>query len=364
LNESNHLNPDKYPLYKDFFQNSIVGFHLFDQNQVIIDINNHELEMLGYRRDEIVNKKRWSDLIAPGQNDQLEDHWRKIINGSPVQNYEYEVVRKDGRHIHVLLNASARYDSGGNIINTRGIVIDISVRKQLEEEVNRRAQELSAANHYLESFSYSVSHDIRGPLQIISGFTGLLMEDETLGMESRDYLNRINNGVTKLRSLIDDMLKLGGIGRHEMKREDAGLTSIVRDYLAELKNTDPLRKVNVIIQENVHAFADVNLIHLALENLLRNAWKFTVKKEMAVIEFGTQVRDAKQVYFIRDNGVGFDMKFAEKIFEPFKRLHEQEGYQGSGVGLSIVQRVIMSHGGRLWAESEPGMGATFYFTFD
>ena len=164
-----------------------------------------------------------------------------------------------------------------------------------------------------------------------------------------------------MQALIGDMLNLSRIGRQEMNREDIDLSAIVRDYLQELKNTEPQRRVELVIQDNVHANADPRLIHLALENLLRNAWKFTAKKETSHIEFGTTIKDDQSIYFVRDNGAGFDQQFAGKIFEPFKRMHTEREFGGTGVGLSIVQRVIERHGGNVWAEGVVDKGATFYF---
>lgn len=263
--------------------------------------------------------------------------------------------------------------------SSRNLLVEIAERKQTEEKLRTTANELSSSNRDLESFSYSVSHDLRNPLHTIGSFAEFLMEDysDRLDEEGQDYIKRINEGVKKMQSLIDDMLRLSRIGRQEMNREEIDLSAIVHNYLQELKGMQPERNVEFVIQENIHADADPQLIHLAFENLLRNAWKFTSKKEKARIEFGavpsTSLRhrtsDAqwpseaktRTVYFIRDNGAGFDANFSRKIFEPFKRLHADKEFGGTGVGLSIVQRVIDRHGGYVWAEGEVGKGATFYF---
>lgn len=244
------------------------------------------------------------------------------------------------------------------------LFLDITERKKAEQALQHRTEELASTNRDLESFSYSVSHDLRNPLHTIGGFVEFLTEDyaEQLDEEGRDFLRRINDGVTKMQRLIDDILNLSRIGRQEMKRENIDLSTIVRNYLDELKSTDPGRQAEFIIKENVHANGDPRLIHLALENLLRNAWKFTEKKEVTRIGFGTSVKDNQTVYFIDDNGTGFDMKFARTIFEPFKRVHPEKEFGGTGVGLSIVKRVVERHGGKVWAEGRPGEGATFYFT--
>jgi light-regulated signal transduction histidine kinase (bacteriophytochrome) len=268
--------------------------------------------------------------------------------------------------------------------SSRELLVEVSQRKKTEEQLRRAFEELAAANRDLESFSYSVSHDLRNPLHTIGSFADFLMEDyaDRLDEEGQDYVRRIDSGVKKMQALIDDMLSLSHIGRQEMKLENVDLSAIARNYLKELESTEPERKAEILVQDTIHADADPRLIHLALENLLRNAWKFTSKKEKTRIEFGTvsstslshqilkeqqlsevQVNtDKHTIYFIRDNGAGFDMQFAQKIFEPFKRVHAEKEFTGTGVGLSIVQRVISRHGGWVWAEGEPGKGATFYFT--
>lgn len=272
--------------------------------------------------------------------------------------------------------------------SSRKLLVEIAERKQTEKLLRTTTDELSASNRDLESFSYSVSHDLRNPLHTIKSFADFLLEDyaDRFDEQGQDYLKRINSGVKKMQALIDDMLSLSRIVRQEMKREQVDLSAIVSNYLQELKNMQPERHAEFVIQEKVQVSADPRLIHLALENLLRNAWKFTSKKEKTRIEFGTvpstslghrileerRVSDENEsrwpsgveapVYFIGDNGQGFDQQFAEKIFEPFKRVHAEKEFSGTGVGLSIVKRVIVRHGGRVWAEGEVGKGATFYFT--
>ncbi|HEX2957772.1 MAG TPA: PAS domain S-box protein [Chitinispirillaceae bacterium] len=291
---------------------------------------------------------------------------------------------RESRHAALKLAEDANLTRIQAEASSRELLAEITQRKKTEEKLRAAFEELAAANRDLESFSYSVSHDLRNPLHIIENFTDFLMEDYAgrLDEEGQDYIRQIDNGVKKMKALIDDILSLSRIGRQEMKREDVDLSAIVRDYLKELEGTDPKRNVEIVVQDTIHGNADPRLIHLALENLLRNAWKFTSKKEKTRIEFGavpsTSLRhrisveprltdvgegpDEHTVYFIRDNGAGFDMQFAQKIFEPFKRVHADKEFTGTGIGLSIVQRVISRHGGKVWGEGEVGIGATFYFT--
>ncbi|MBD3315763.1 MAG: PAS domain-containing sensor histidine kinase, partial [Chitinivibrionales bacterium] len=205
---------------------------------------------------------------------------------------------------------------------------------------------------------------LRNPLMAIESFATFLEEDyaERLDDAGRDLLRRIQVAATKMESLIGDILSLSRVGRVELKKVDVDLSALVSKYLQELHSSQPERKADFIIQAEVQVHADKALIRIALENLLRNAWKFTSKKAVTKIAFGCFVKEGETIYYIRDNGAGFDKKFARSIFEPFKRVHAEADFRGTGIGLSIVQRVIQRHGGNVWAEGEVGQGATFSFT--
>lgn len=289
---------------------------------------------------------------------------RATVKGENIKNEELIVTRKDGTFLPLLCNAGPIKDDKGNI--TGGVIgwTDMTEQRQAREVMKRYAEELAAANRDLESFSYSVSHDLRNPLSVIDGFVGFLIEDysEQLDKQGQDYLRRIDSGIKKMQRLINDILSLSRIGRQEIREEDIDLSAIVRDFLTELKTMEPERRSEFIVEDNLHEYADPRLIHLALENLLRNAWKFTSEKEVAHIEFGTTSKDGTTVYYVKDNGAGFDPRCAQKIFEPFQRIHAQKQFGGTGVGLTIVQKVVWRHGGKVWAEGEVGKGATFYFT--
>jgi hypothetical protein len=251
------------------------------------------------------------------------------------------------------------------------IIHDITERRtaehriqRLNEELRERAEELTAANTDLEAFSYSVSHDLRNPLTAIDSLSALLEEDYAgrLDDAGREYLRRIRGGVAKMKSLIEDILSLSRVGRLEMSRHDVDLSGVVSEYLHELHSSRAGREVEFVVQRDIHVVADPALIRIALENLLRNAWKFTARRAVARIEFGCFTEGGQRVYFVKDNGAGFGREYAEVIFEPFRRVHAEREFGGTGVGLSIVRRVIGRHGGRVWAKGEVGEGATFYFT--
>jgi PAS domain S-box-containing protein len=236
---------------------------------------------------------------------------------------------------------------------------------ELEERVRSRTRELEQSNRELEAFSYSVSHDLRGPLRAIAGFTGLLRERhyDTMESDSRRYLDRIVAGTQRMSSLIDDLLELGRVTRVELKRELVDLSAVVQGIVNRMVEAAPERDTAVTIEPDHRAQCDLRLMEIALENLLDNAWKFTATRRPTQIRFGaTAGADGSRVFFLQDNGVGFDPRYAANLFGVFERLHAPSEYPGTGVGLATVQRIVHRHGGRIWAEAEVDRGATFYFT--
>jgi len=254
------------------------------------------------------------------------------------------------------------------IVERLGRVIE---RKRAEEEIQKlneslkvHAAELAAANKELEAFSYSVSHDLRAPLRTIDGFSRALLEDydNKLEDQGKDYLKRVRAATQRMGQLIDDLLNLSLMMRKELRREETDLSDLARSIAAELRKTQPRRQAEFVIQEGVVAHGDPRLLREVLENLLGNAWKFTEKHSRPRIEFGASQQEEQSAYFVRDNGAGFDMAYADKLFVPFQRLHSTAEFSGNGIGLTIASRIINRHGGRIWAEGELEKGATFYFT--
>jgi signal transduction histidine kinase len=226
------------------------------------------------------------------------------------------------------------------------------------------SSELERANAELEAFSYSVSHDLRAPLRAIDGFSGVLQTDyaDKLDEQGQHYLARVRSATRRMGQLIDDLLSLSKITRAPVQRESVDLTAIARNVLRELARRDSERKVEALVEESLIVQGDPNLCAVLLENLLGNAWKFTSKHVRAQITLSMQQRDDEPVIVVQDNGAGFDMKYAKRLFSPFQRLHSQSQFEGTGIGLAIVQRIVSRHRGRIWAEAEVDQGATFYFT--
>lgn len=239
-----------------------------------------------------------------------------------------------------------------------------TLNAELEQRVQDRTAQLEASNRELESFSYSVSHDLRSPLRSIDGFSQALLEEygEKLDETGQGYLQRVRKATQKMGFLIDDMLKLLKVIRAELKPESIGLSTIVKDIAERFQKNNPERIVEVSVQEGIMVEGDPTLLKIAIENLLDNAWKFTGHISPPRIEFGSLDKNGGICYFVKDNGVGFDMTYGDKLFRAFQRLHTTEEFAGTGIGLAMVQKIIARHGGRIWAEGEVGKGATFYFT--
>jgi len=241
---------------------------------------------------------------------------------------------------------------------------EIKERKNAEEEIQRTNRELRAANKELEAFSYSVSHDLRTPLRSIDGFSQALLEDyaDKLDSTARDHLQRVRRAAQRMAALIDDMLNLSRVTRCELHREKLDLSAMAKSIATELQEAEPGRRVEFVIESGLTAVGDPQLLRAAMENLLRNSWKYTSGHPTARIEFGRSAEKEKHSLFVRDDGAGFDPRYADRLFGAFQRLHTAKEFPGTGVGLATVQRIIHRHGGEIWAEGAVEMGATFFFT--
>jgi light-regulated signal transduction histidine kinase (bacteriophytochrome) len=234
---------------------------------------------------------------------------------------------------------------------------------ELQRRVQAHAAELEAANHELDAFTRSASHDLRSPLNAIHGFASLLISaaGDQLEPEHRNWLSHIERSALRMNQLIDDLMRLSRLGRQALNLQAVDVSMLVREVLGDLRQQQG-RELTIQVGELPPAQADVSLLRQVFVNLLSNAFKFTRRVEPAVIRIGSEARDDERVFFVKDNGPGFEMARAAKLFNAFERLHSADEYEGSGVGLSIVQRIVQRHGGRIWAEAAPGRGASFFFT--
>ncbi len=293
-----------------------------------------------------------------------------------VHRGEDKFWRKDGSSFPIEFISTPILEAGkitGAVVALR----DITDRKrdeealsrlnaELEERVLQRTAELAAANKELEAFAYSVSHDLRAPLRSIDGFSQALLEDyaEKIDAEGKDYLQRVRGATQRMGQLIDDLLNLSRVTRAELVRTTVDLSALARKVATELQQGEQDRKVEFVIQEGMTVKGDERLLRVVLENLLGNAWKYTSRHASARIEFGQADAAGKSVWFVRDDGAGFDMEYAGKLFAPFQRLHSTEDFPGNGIGLAIVYRIIQRHGGTVWGEGAVERGAVFYFSLN
>ena len=338
----------------------------------IIFWNGEAESVFGYSADEAIGKplamimpERFREAHKKGMHRLLSTGEARVI-GKAI---ELAGLRKDGSEFPLELSLS-RWNTRQGLFFT-GVVRDITERKRAEEKIKSLNEELKlhvlqleAANRELEAFSYSVSHDLRSPLRSIAGFGQVLLEDyaEKLDEEGRDSLSRMIAATQRMGQLIDDLLRLSRVTRAEMRRERVSLSEIAGKIAAGLRKTRPERDVEFVVTEGLYAYGDEQLLNLVFENLLSNAWKFTEKHPRGLIEFGVTQRDDESVYFVRDDGAGFDMAYAGNLFNPFHRLHAMNEFPGTGIGLATVKRIINRHGGRVWIEGEVEKGTTVYFT--
>ncbi|HLP25008.1 MAG TPA: ATP-binding protein, partial [Acidobacteriota bacterium] len=332
----------------------------------ILDVNQWTVELFGARDKAEMLASLGTVFATPDTLPGFVGELLALAGGATDYRTEMMLNTVKGDLLHTLLAMS--FSPSGRVLVS---VVDITERKKAEKQIRRlneqlgaRAHSLEQANKELESFSYSVSHDLRTPLRSIDGFSRFVLEDcaDKLDEENRENLHRIRAASQRMGHLIDDILRLARLTRAELHRGPVDLSALARALGEELQRVEPARQVEFVIEPNLVADADANLMRAVLENLLGNAWKFTGRCADAKIEFGCTSIAGVPTYFVRDNGVGFDMQYAAKLFNAFTRLHADADFPGTGIGLASVQRIIHRHGGRVWATGEVGKGATCYFT--
>jgi PAS domain S-box-containing protein len=343
----------------------------FDPDGLVTSWNSGAQRLKGYAAEEIVGQ-HVSRLYLKEDIEQgkLAEELRRAAAEGHVEQQGWR-LRKDGSRFWAENVTTALRTSSGDLIGYLKIDKDITARREAEEQIRQlnseltgRVEELGTVNRELESFSYSVSHDLRAPLRHVDGFARILKEEYSPVMpaEAIRYLDRILEAATHMGQLIDDLLNLARIGRRELKRDRAQIASVVKQSIIELPAEAQERNIEWRIEPLPELNCDAGLLKLVFINLLANAVKFTRKQPNAVIEVGSRITDGRPTIFVRDNGVGFDPQYADKLFGVFQRLHRQEDFEGTGIGLATVQRIIRRHGGEIWAESQVNAGTTFFFT--
>ncbi len=356
--------------YRSIFENAIEGIYQTTLDGRVISANPAFARTLGYTSPqeliaEVTNVRKL--YVDPSRRDEL---IRMIQAQGFVENFEVQFYCKDGKIVWFLLNTRILRDSSG-IVCFEGTATDITDRKRAGEEIlklNRELEQhiiqLGEANKELEAFSYSVSHDLRAPLRAIDGFSNILLKKyaDKLDEEGKRVLNIIRINTQKMGELIDNLLTLSRLGRKEMVLSDIDMCELAKDVYEELRATAPGRVLQFNIKTLPVAIGDIRMIHQVFVNLLSNAIKFTRSREIAVIEVRGWSEKNENIYYVKDNGVGFDMQYSNQLFGVFQRLHSEKEFEGTGVGLAIIQRIIHRHGGRVWAEGKVDEGAIFYFT--
>ncbi|MFI5385950.1 MAG: PAS domain S-box protein [Fimbriimonadales bacterium] len=352
--------------YRRVLETAHEGIWMVDADGKTTYVNVGMASMLGYTPEEMTGRSL-QDFVDEEDRVRVALDLQHHLVGAASQ-HDFRFRRHDGSFVWTLVSMSPIRDEDGEYRGALAMITDISERKRTEQELDRlvheRTAELVASNRELEAFCYSISHDLRQPLRAIDGFSRAVVEDlgEEVPHEVKDHLARVRRAANRMSELIDALLTLSRLNRVEMKREQVDLSEIAESLLAELVRGDPSRAKGHVVRKGLTAIGDARLLHIALENLLGNAWKFSARAEHPVIEFGSKKLEGKTCYYVRDNGIGFDMAYSGKLFKPFERLHSDSEFHGTGIGLATVARIIARHGGQIWAEGAVGKGATFYFT--
>jgi len=339
----------------------------------IIDVNNAAEKVTGRSLQQLIGTDFSDYFTDPGK---ARAGYEQMFREGLIKDYELQIRHRDGHVTPVLYNAWVYRHEAGDVIGVFA-ARDISERKRAEEEIRKlneglerrvreRTAELQATNTELEAFTYSVSHDLRSPLRHIDGFSKLLLEEYSADLpeDARRHLSRIRDATRRMGMMVDDLLNLTRLGRKELSMQLTGLSSLLEEAIGDLQPEMAGREIEWRIGKLPFVECDPALVKQVFADLLSNALKFTRPQEHAVIEVGETTQDGRAVIFVRDNGVGFNMKYVDKLFGVFQRLHRPEDFEGTGIGLATVQRIVHKHGGRVWAEGELNKGATFYFTLE
>jgi PAS domain S-box-containing protein len=355
--------------YRRIVETANEGIATHAPDGTITFVNQSMADMMGYSREEMIGR--------PSMDFVEEEDWEALIRAREGLKArggfckEQKLRRKDGSTLWTLVNAAARRDGAGNFLGYLAMHTDVTERKKAEEvlraseeKYRKQATELTALNRDLDSFSYSVAHELRNPLNNITAVFKVLEKDyrEALGENGVFCIDLIEKNIKRMADVISGLLKLSHIALQNIQTRTINLADLASDVVDQLRQSDTSRRVEITIQKDLITEADESLMKVVLSNLITNAWKYTSRNDAPRIEIGAKPEGETTVFFVKDNGIGFSIKDAERIFLPFQRAHSGSEFKGCGIGLSTVRRIIEKHGGRIWAEGDPGNGATFFFT--
>jgi PAS domain S-box-containing protein len=325
-----------------------------------INVNEALVRLTGYSKEELIGHT--SGELGLVDSTARAKILEAVEQDGFARNVEIQIRTKSNEVAEVLTSIEQLELNGRPCLLS--VNFDITERKRTEVALQRAKLELESTNKELEAFSYSVSHDLRAPLRSIDGYSQAILEDygDLLPAEGQAFLQNVRRSAQRMAELIDDLLQLSQVTRAQLQSIPVDLTRLAENILAELQRTQPERSVKGRVAPELKAGGDPHLLRIVLENLLNNAWKYSSRQPQAEIEFGSQDENGQTIFFVRDNGAGFDMAYAGKLFGAFQRLHTSREFPGTGIGLATVQRIIHRHGGRIWAESVIGQGSTFFFT--
>jgi PAS domain S-box-containing protein len=344
---------------KDLYDNAPIGYHSLDESGKFVDINQTALHWLGYKREEVIHQLNFKDILTEQSRQIFKNSFRAFKETGAVHDLEFELIRKDGRTFPVLLNSTAILTPEGKYVKSRSTLMDNTERRKAQARV-------LDLNKELEGFTYSVSHDMRAPLRSIVGYTTILKDEyyDKMDDEAKRITDVIIRNTTRMGQLIDDLLDFSRLGRKPVVLADINMKetveNIIREQTAEIKD----RKFAINVMDMEPAKGDHAMIRQVWINLISNALKYTSREEISEVEIGFIKQEGRKVYYIRDNGAGFDMKYADKLFGVFQRLHKMNEFEGTGVGLALVKTIINRHGGSVWAEGKVNEGAKFYFSLN
>jgi PAS domain S-box-containing protein len=362
--------------YHELFDSAPIGYVLTNCEGVIQKVNQAATALLG-ERGKLLEGLPLAGLVAREDRAALSEIIGRLQRAEreQIENWEARIEPPRAAAFPASLAVNLVLDDLGRPAGLRWVLRDVTERREaqervlrlnadLEQRVSERTAALEAANREMEAFSYSVSHDLRAPLRCINGFTKALLDEygDKLGPQGLRYVQYTHEAALRMGGLIEDLMGLSRAARGELRRQEVDLGALAAQVLAELQRREPQRKVETTVTPELKACGDPGLLRIALENLLSNSWKFTAKRDQGEIEVGATQQNSTCFFWVRDNGAGFNMTQADRLFGVFQRLHSQQEFPGTGIGLATVRRIITRHGGEVWAEGRPGEGATFYFT--